>query len=176
MLPFLLRQTPNALSLARLLAAPAVAYLISTHHPAAWPAFVAGALSDAADGWLARRLHVTSNLGLYLDPLADKTFVTLTTIAWALAGQLPYWLLALILGRDLFILLGSALIYTVKRRKDFAPTPAGKISTILQMLALGACFWFTGFWLNFFLALTTLGTLVSLLDYARLGWQKWNAA
>lgn len=170
----LLNQLPNALSLARLVLAPVVYGLIVNGHPWAWWVFFFGAISDAADGWLARRLHLESSVGVYLDPLADKVFVTAATVAWAMAGRLPLWLLALILGRDFMILAGSGLLYWAKGRTDFAPTRWGKISTIFQMAALGACFWFRDEWLNVFLGLTALGTAVSLVDYARLGVRKWQ--
>jgi cardiolipin synthase len=171
-----LRQLPNSISFARLILGPVVGWMIATGHDWAWWCFFMGAWSDAVDGWLARALRVESSVGLYLDPLADKVFVTLTTVAWAVAGRIPVWLLALILGRDVIILGGSALIYAVRKRKDFSPTWWGKLSTVFQLMALGACFWFTDWWLGLFLALTAIGTAVSLVDYVRLGWAKWNCA
>ncbi len=148
--------------------------MIIMGHPWGWWVFFAGAVSDALDGWLARALRVQSQVGLYLDPLADKVFVTAVTLAWAIAGRIPYWLLGLILGRDCLILGGSAVIYAVRKRKDFAPTFWGKVSTILQLMALGACFLLDEGARRVFLGLTAVGTILSLVDYARVGWAKWK--
>ncbi len=148
--------------------------MVIAHHPWAWWTFFAGAISDAFDGYLARVLKVQSQIGQYLDPLADKLYVTGVTVAWAVEGRFPAWLLAMVLGRDAMILAGSALIYRKTKRRDFQPSIWGKLSTILQLCALGACFLLSDAALNRWLWACAVATLVSGLDYARIGWAMWK--
>lgn len=169
-----MRHLPNLISLARLLLAPVVAWMIVTTHAWAWWTFFWGAWSDALDGLLARSLRVSSPLGTYLDPLADKAFVMAATVAWAIQGRLPLWLLLLILGRDAMILAGSVAIFAKTHRRDFAPTPWGKLSTILQLFALAGCFLWDEPLRAFLFVLSAAATLVSAWDYIRKGWQMWN--
>lgn len=148
--------------------------MILTHHPWGWWTFFAAAISDALDGYLARLLGVQSELGLYLDPLADKLYVTAVTIAWAAEGRFPLWVLALVLSRDAFILGGSAVIYRKTGRRDFQPSLWGKLSTIFQLCALGACFLLSDAALQRWLWACTAATLFSGFDYARIGWAMWK--
>jgi cardiolipin synthase (CMP-forming) len=148
--------------------------MVIAHHPWAWWTFFAGAVSDAFDGYLARVLKVQSQIGQSLDPLADKLYVTGVTVAWAVEGRFPAWLLAIVLGRDAMILAGSALIYRKTGRRDFQPSVWGKLSTILQLCALGACFLLSDAALNRWLWACALATLVSGADYARIGWAMWK--
>lgn len=169
-----MRQLPNLLSVARLLVTPAVAWMILAGHPWAWWTFFGGAVSDALDGWLARRFNAQSAIGLYLDPLADKIFVLGATLAWTCNGRFPAWLFAMVIGRDAMILLGSALIHRKTKRRDFAPSVYGKISTTLQLCALGGCFLLSDAALERWLWACAAGTLVSGADYLRTGWRMWN--
>lgn len=150
--------------------------MILVHHPWGWWVFFGGAISDALDGWLARLLKVQSRLGLYLDPLGDKVFVMATTIAWTLEGRFPDWLLGLVLGRDAAILVGSGLIYWKTRRKDFAPSLWGKISTILQLCCVGGCFLLEDWGLRNWVYACAAGTVISGFDYARKGLAMWESA
>ena len=99
---------PNGLSAGRALAGPLVAHLVCTGQ--AQPALLLlslAALSDWADGALARRMRLTTVLGSYLDPLADKLFVACLVSALAWEGLLPCWLAAAMLGRDLGLVAGA---------------------------------------------------------------------
>lgn len=169
-----MRHLPNLVSLLRLLLSPIVAWMILSQQEAAFAVFLAGALSDALDGMLARWLGVTSELGTYLDPLADKTFVTVVTATLWYSGAMPAWLCVLIGLRDLMILGGSAFIHARTGRRDFQPSPWGKLSTILQLCAAGAAMLLSGpLQFGFFLG-SAAGTLLSGADYARTGWRMLN--
>ena len=77
---------------------------------AAFWLFLAAGLSDAVDGYVAKRFNSRTTLGAYLDPLADKTLLDGTYLALAWAGWLPVWLVALVLCRDVLIVIGVILI------------------------------------------------------------------
>jgi cardiolipin synthase len=131
---------PNLLSGARLLIAPWVAWTIYARQ---WSLaltllFFTG-LSDAIDGFLARRFHQHSELGAKLDPLADKALLVSVYIALGAAGELPWWLVILVFARDLLILAmaGYALLRTSIRH--FPPSRWGKISTFCQLMLAGSC-------------------------------------
>jgi cardiolipin synthase len=95
--------------------------------------FAAG-LSDGLDGYLARRLHATSRAGAYLDPVADKLLLSGTYLVLGIDRVIPWWLTALVFGRDLLILsfVGFAMLLTSVR--GFQPTFWGKLSTAVQIL------------------------------------------
>ncbi|GIU73148.1 MAG: CDP-alcohol phosphatidyltransferase [Bryobacteraceae bacterium] len=124
---------PNALTLLRVALTPAVGVSLARNDArTALPLLAAAALSDAADGWLARRLGATSSAGAYLDPIADKLLAATVFVGLASAGRLPGWLAALVLGRDLLILLFAWWALRFTRLRRFPPSGWGKLSTILQ--------------------------------------------
>jgi cardiolipin synthase len=127
---------PNGITVLRLLlVVPVVACLAGGSPRTALAVFGLAALTDALDGYLARRLGAVTRLGARLDPLADKCLLSGAYLALGLAGAAPWWLVGLILGRDLYILLGAGLLYAVTRRRDFPPSVWGKLSTLVQIVA-----------------------------------------
>ena len=108
--------------------------------------FVAG-VTDALDGWLARRLGAASHLGAYLDPVADKVLLSGAFLTLAVDGAIEAWLAALVLGRDALILLfaAGAFLFT-KSVRSFEPSIWGKGSTAAQILfILAVLLHFVGF-------------------------------
>ncbi|KAK9836085.1 hypothetical protein WJX81_000056 [Elliptochloris bilobata] len=102
---------PNAISAARALSGPGVAWLIlEGHNGAALGALALAGASDWADGYVAKRWGQASVVGSYLDPAADKVLIGCTVAALAWQGALPAWLAALILGRDA-LLVGGAFVH-----------------------------------------------------------------
>ncbi len=130
-----MRHIPNLLSFARLALAPYVFILIWRHdyRGLLWP-FVLACMTDALDGYLARRWNVSSRLGAYLDPLADKILLNGTFVVLALTGAVETWLALVVLGRDLLIAAGAGVLYLMTSRKEFPPSLWGKISTAVQAL------------------------------------------
>jgi cardiolipin synthase (CMP-forming) len=114
-------------------------WLIATDrvHAAFWLLVVAG-MSDLLDGYIAKNFNARTELGAYLDPIADKTLLDGIYVALALAGWLPLWLAMLVVGRDVLIVLGVVLIQ--RRNAVFRAKPLliGKVNTFAQ-LALAAC-------------------------------------
>lgn len=135
----LVKQLPNILTIARILATPYLFSLVAQHvyTQAIWT-FIAIGLTDVADGFIARRFHASSRLGAYLDPIADKLLLSGMFVTLLLAGLMHTWLAVIVLGRDVLILLVAAGFYLAKRRRDFPPSAWGKASTFVQIVFL--CF------------------------------------
>src|SRR6201995_1158227 len=107
----MVRHLPNLLSALRLLAAPFTAWLIlSGHDIASLLVFAAAGLSDGLDGFVARRWGVTSDFGAWLDPVADKLLMLLSLAALFIVGIAPLWLVALVVARDVAIILAWLLV------------------------------------------------------------------
>lgn len=130
----MLRHVPNLLSFLRLLAAPVTAFLIYQGiDKAAFGVFAFAGLSDAVDGYLAKRLSPGSRFGAYLDPAADKLLMLACFVALTLVGAAPLWLTAIVIGRDIAILLGLALARVMALPLQVAPLFIGKASTAVQV-------------------------------------------
>lgn len=135
MLTRLYRNLPNLLSAFRVLLAPFVAAaILNGRTPAALAMLAAAGLSDLLDGYLARRMGVSSRLGSYLDPLSDKFLLVTVYLCEGLAGRLPAWLVALVLGRDLLILAMAAYAMAAVQVRQFPPSFWGKLSTVVQIV------------------------------------------
>jgi cardiolipin synthase len=94
---------------------------------------VAG-LSDGLDGLLARKLNQKTQLGSFLDPIADKLLLSSSYFMLALKGKIAWWLAILVLGRDVLILVACAVILLVVGRMAFPPSIFGKLNTAFQVL------------------------------------------
>jgi cardiolipin synthase (CMP-forming) len=129
----------NLITISRLLMVVPLIWLITTErmHAAFWLLLAAG-LSDALDGFIAKKFNARTELGAYLDPIADKTLLDGIYVALALAGWLPPWLAMLVVGRDVLIVLGVVLIQRRDPLFRAKPLLIGKLNTFAQ-LALAAC-------------------------------------
>ncbi|RFU35869.1 hypothetical protein B7463_g522, partial [Scytalidium lignicola] len=145
---------PNMLTFSRLVAAPIIGYLVlHDYHTWALGLFAYAGITDLVDGYIARRWNLQTVVGTVIDPMADKTLMTILTVCFAIKGALPVWLAGIILGRD--IGLGIAAIYyrwislpppkTFSRYWDFSlpsaevhPTTISKYNTALQLALIGA--------------------------------------
>lgn len=94
------------------------------------------AISDWADGWLARATGRTSRLGELLDPVADRTFVIVAFVALAAESRIPFWTLPLLLLRDVGITIGALAVLLRRGGTRIPARPKGKRVTLLQLLAL----------------------------------------
>jgi cardiolipin synthase len=160
---------PNLFTLARLVLAPFVAsdILHGRYGRAIILVFAAG-FTDVMDGFLARRFQISTNIGAYFDPIADKILLSVIYISLGLAGAMPWWMVAVVFARDVLILAmaGYGLLFTSVRK--FPPSLWGKISTFLQIAAalvvMGAR---AGIPTPVMLALSLMlvGTIVSGLNY-----------
>jgi cardiolipin synthase (CMP-forming) len=131
----LIQFLPNLLSLVRLALAPYLFWALwREHFNAALIVILVAGVTDGLDGYLARKLRVSSRTGEVLDPIADKVLLSAAFIALWLDGYLEGWLAAIILGRDALILLAAGVTLLLSRRqKRFPPSTWGKLSTIVQL-------------------------------------------
>jgi cardiolipin synthase (CMP-forming) len=137
-----MRHVPNLLSVARLIAAPYVFWLLAQEQWStvlAWFAVIG--FTDFLDGTIARRFHATSKLGAMLDPVADKVLLSGSFVTLLWNQSVPMWLAGLVLGRDVLILLFAVvvLVWLPQGPREFPPSQAGKLSTFFQ-IAYILCF------------------------------------
>jgi len=97
---------------------------------------IAAAVTDALDGILARRLKQKTELGAYLDPIADKLLLSTSFLILALKGRLDWWLSLLVLARDLLILATAVAILLVVGYRPFPPSLYGKATTAAQIILI----------------------------------------
>lgn len=124
----------NLLTILRLALLPLfLVFLFRDRYGAALTVFLIGSISDALDGFVARKLHQVTELGKLLDPIVDKIFIISTFTAFYLLDLLPLWFFLIVIVKDLVIITGTAFIYLKHKKLDIAPTFAGKASTAFQM-------------------------------------------
>ncbi len=125
---------PNTISLARLMTVPLIIWLIvADERLAAFVLFVLAGLSDAVDGFIAKRYDATTPLGTYLDPLADKALLVGVYVTLGLEGYLPAWLVILVAFRDLIILGGALLLQLMRQLLEMVPLKISKANTAAQI-------------------------------------------
>jgi len=129
---------PNVLTLLRLLAIPVfLILLVDFRYPEALGVFVAAGATDALDGAIARLTHTKTTLGAYLDPAADKLLLMSAFVALAFMQQVPRWLTVVVLSRDVMLVVGYFLLFTMTQHAmEVRPSVAGKLSTFLQISAV----------------------------------------
>ncbi len=129
---------PNLITLARLLAVPIAVYLVlqGQYQPAFW-IFVAAGVSDALDGFLAKRLDAVSEIGAYLDPLADKALLVGIYVALNRMDHIATWLVFLVVFRDLIIIGGAILYHTITHSLKMDPLFISKVNTVAQITFAG---------------------------------------
>jgi cardiolipin synthase len=125
---------PNQLTLIRMLLVPFILIsMIYEQHDVALYLVLAAALTDGFDGIVARRFNQQTRLGAYLDPIADKIFLTSTFFVQSLTGRIPWWLTILVLSRDAIILLTALVTALATQIRDFPPNMLGKVNTFFQV-------------------------------------------
>ena len=127
---------PNLITLLRLLFAPLVAAdILDGYNRRAIALFLVAGLTDVLDGLLARKTGESTQTGAYLDPIADKILLSAIYIALGIAHAIPWWMVAVVFGRDVLILGMAAygLLFTSIRK--FPPSVWGKLSTFFQISA-----------------------------------------
>lgn len=125
---------PNLICLARLIAAPVIIWLILTDSMTmAFIIFVVAGVSDAVDGFLARYLHATTDLGRILDPVADKVLLVSVYLTLGIQSHLPVWLIILVVSRDVFIVGAVLISYTFGQPVKIRPLIVSKLNTTAQI-------------------------------------------
>ena len=161
---------PNLITLGRILLVPVVVWAITAGEMrVAFVLFLTAGISDAVDGFLAKRFGMATELGAYLDPLADKAMLVSIYVALGITDALPRWLVILVVSRDIMIVSAVILSWLVDKPVPLKPLPVSKLNTVAQislacvvMAALGFDFDAT----MAVVALTALVTALTLLSIA----------
>ena len=130
----------NWLTIVRILLVPVlVICLVYNRALLAFGTFVVAGVTDMMDGYIARTRGTKTRLGAFLDPLADKLLLTASfvTLTYKYPKVLPFWLTAIVLSRDLLLILVAVLIMLTGGQLNPTPTALGKASTVFQMLTVG---------------------------------------
>lgn len=170
---------PNLLTLIRLLLVPALAVLLLADggsDPALrWAAtavFIVAALTDLADGEIARRSGTVTTVGKIADPVADKALTGVALVGLSLLGDLPWWVTLVILGREILV---TALRFIVIRHGVIPASRGGKAKTVAQVVAIALYLAPLGDWADpirvVAMGIAVVLTLVTGLDYALRAWR-----
>ena len=162
---------PNLITLARILLVPIVVWAIATPG-AMWIAFVlflVAGVSDAIDGFLAKRFGMTTVLGAYLDPLADKALIVSIYLTLGINNLIPRWLVILVVSRDILIVGGIMLAWVVGSPLKIKPLLVSKLNTVAQIVFACVVLGSLGFdyeWPMLTLILMGLVAILTLLSVA----------
>ena len=166
------RIIPNVITVARIFLVIPVAYFLFTEqYTLAFYFFFAAGCSDALDGFLARKLNSISEFGAALDPVADKLLMLVSFAGLTFGGKIPWWLLALVIFRDCWI-IGGAICYRIFIAKyEFAPSEISKMNTFFQILLI-TVFLFDAAWPSIsilikelLIYIVVITGLASMIDY-----------
>jgi cardiolipin synthase len=128
---------PNYITLARVVLIPFfVNFMIYGYYGAAIATFAAACVTDALDGMIARLTNQKTELGAFLDPMADKLLIIAAFVTLVLLGMLPVWLVIVVVSRDIILVLGSMVIYFTGHELKARPSIIGKVTTVLQLVVV----------------------------------------
>jgi cardiolipin synthase len=126
---------PNLITLARILLVPVVVWAIAAGEmKIAFLVFLLAGLSDLIDGFLAKRFNMATELGAYLDPLADKAMIVSIYVTLGIAGAIPRWLVILVVSRDIMIVTAVMLSWLIGKPVALKPLAVSKLNTVAQIL------------------------------------------
>lgn len=169
---------PNLITIGRILLVPLTIWLIVTgRFEWAFATFVVAGVSDAIDGLIAKRYGMVTELGTYLDPIADKALLVSIYVSLGFQDHLPAWLVILVASRDVLIVGGVVLAWVVDRPMQMQPRLVSKVNTAGQILLAGVVLLLLGMempgarvidWGIWAVALLTVASgAVYLVDWAR---------
>ncbi|ACB94937.1 CDP-alcohol phosphatidyltransferase family protein [Beijerinckia indica] len=125
---------PNLITLLRLVLVPAIVAMIASQRwVAACLIFLVAGLSDAADGWIAKQFNLRTELGAYLDPLADKALLVSIYVALAITRTVPVTLTIIIVARDLMIIGAFMVAWLLQKPMRVEPLLISKLNTAAQI-------------------------------------------
>jgi cardiolipin synthase (CMP-forming) len=158
--------------LGRIILVPIVVWAITSGEMrVAFFLFLAAGISDAVDGFIAKRFHMASELGAYIDPLADKALIVSIYVALGISGGLPISLVILVVSRDIMIISGFMLSWLVGKPMPVRPLPVSKANTVAQILLAALVLAERGFGFDtapipaIMIALVAILTLLSIAFY-----------
>ena len=167
---------PNLITIGRILLVPLIIWLTVIEQPlTAFLVFVAAGISDGVDGFLARQFDLRSDLGGYLDPIADKALLVSIYVVLSVMSEIPVWVTIMVVSRDVLIVGGVVLSWMVGRPVAMAPRAVSKINTLAQILLAALVLGDLAFQLEIdairavLVYLVGVSTVVSTADYV-VGW------
>ena len=126
---------PNLISLIRLLSVPLTVWLIlNSHLLGAFWIFAMAGISDALDGFIAKRFDLQTQLGAFLDPIADKALLVSVFVTLGQTGYLETWIVLLVVFRDGVIIVGACLFYLIYQKLTMEPLLISKVNTTAQFI------------------------------------------
>lgn len=126
---------PNIITLGRVILVPIVFWLLITNQlEAAFLAFLVAGVSDGVDGYLAKRFKWETELGAYLDPIADKLLIVCIFIALGVTQKLPIWLVIGVVSRDVLIVIAVVLSWLMEHPTPMRPLIVSKANTVAQII------------------------------------------
>jgi cardiolipin synthase len=165
---------PNLISLGRVILVPIVFWLVvSGELGAAFVVFVLAGVSDAVDGYIAKHFGSSTELGAYLDPIADKLLIVTIFVALGVKSMLPSWLVIAVVSRDLLIVIGVMLTWLLGNPARIRPLAVSKANTVSQIVLAATVLADEGFGLGLaalrviLIWLTAALTVASLAAYIR---------
>lgn len=165
---------PNLITLGRVILVPLVFWLLVTGQTqAAFFAFIIAGISDGIDGYLAKTFGWSTELGAYLDPLADKLLIVSIFLALGVGGELPLWLVIAVVSRDILIVIAIILSWLLGNPVRIRPLAVSKANTLAQIVLAGTVLADEGFGLGLgnarvlLIWLTAGLTVASLAAYLR---------
>ncbi|MDL2217262.1 CDP-alcohol phosphatidyltransferase family protein [Christensenellaceae bacterium OttesenSCG-928-M15] len=165
-----MRHIPNVLSGLRIAMVGVFAYFfLNDKYIAALIVYVLAALTDLLDGYLARRNNWITDVGKVLDPLADKLMLICALVCFYMKEWLPFWLVAIVVGKELLMILGGMLLY--KHKYVVYADWFGKCATLFFNAGIVATFlkgfWpWIGVWNVILLSIAVVMAIVALFHYA----------
>ncbi|HVX99900.1 MAG TPA: CDP-alcohol phosphatidyltransferase family protein [Pseudorhodoplanes sp.] len=161
---------PNVITLARILTVPLIVWAITSGEMrAAFFLFLAAGVSDAVDGFLAKRFNMTSELGAYLDPLADKALIVSIYVSLGIADLIPRWLVILVVSRDIMIIGAVILSTLLGTPMAMKPLLVSKLNTVAQIVCACLVLASLGFSFNPGIASPLAMGLVAILTLLSIG-------
>ncbi|MES2193027.1 MAG: CDP-alcohol phosphatidyltransferase family protein [Pseudomonadota bacterium] len=163
---------PNIITLGRILLVPVIVWAIASNQMAiAFAIFIVAGVSDAVDGFLAKRFNMASELGALLDPIADKALLVSIYIALGTWGAVPRWIVILVVSRDLMIVAAVIVSWLVGKPIPMKPLMVSKLNTVAQVAFAALVLASLGFGFNplpydhILMGFVTVFTLVSVSLY-----------
>ncbi len=136
---------PNIITIARMLMVPLTVWLIiAGRHELAFFVFILAGVSDGVDGFIAKRFNMRTELGAWLDPLADKLLLISIYVTLGVMDKLPAWLAILVVSRDVLIMGGVVLAWLLDAPVRMKPLWTSKLNTTVQIIFAGAFLFFLG--------------------------------
>jgi cardiolipin synthase (CMP-forming) len=160
---------PNIITLGRIMLVPIIVWaIVSSQMEVAFAVFLIAGISDAVDGFLAKRFNMASELGALLDPLADKALLVSIFVTLGIWGAIPRWIVILVVSRDIMIVGAVIVSWLFDKPVEMKPSMVSKLNTVSQVGFAALVLASLGFGFDpapydlILMALVTIFTLVSV--------------